>query len=55
LIPPFEHLNILGSYRIGIGHAWCCRKAYKRCSLAMVVELLKKNKKLLPTGCPTNK
>jgi hypothetical protein len=42
LITCFQQKFATGSYKVGIGHAWCSRKAYEICSSLIQKKKLKK-------------
>jgi hypothetical protein len=53
LIPVFNKKFTMGSYRVGIGHAWCSWKASEICSLLIQKKKMKKMI-FLHTSCPNS-
>jgi hypothetical protein len=49
----FQQNFTTGSYGVGIGHAWCSRKACEICSSLIQKTKLKKNK-IIHTSCPNS-
>jgi hypothetical protein len=39
----FQQKFAMGSYRVGIGHVWCSRKAYEICNSFVQKKKMKKN------------